>query len=127
MKFYFFSASKKFFFNNFSYALTFSGRAPLFKEELDKVPTETQLSPQENIRRVKPIGRDFEYNSYIIVFMNKDCRLYKETDLKTIELIVKNYEELEIFISKYENSKNQNELSLIKNIKDNLLKFKEND
>lgn len=34
---------------------------------------------------------------------------------------------MEKFILKFENSKNQNELLLIKNIKDNLLKFKEND
>lgn len=61
------------------------------------------------------------------MFINRDCRLYKETSSKGIEIIVKNYDELEKFISKFENSKNLNEINLVKNIKDNLLKFKEND
>jgi hypothetical protein len=70
---------------------------------------------------------DSEYNNYYIIFSNKDCRLYKETISSGLDLAIKNFEELEKFISKLENSKDINELNLIKNIKDNLLKFKDND
>jgi hypothetical protein len=70
---------------------------------------------------------DSEYNNYYIVFSNKDCRLYKETISSGLDLTIKNFEELEKFITKLENSKDINDLNLIKNIKDNLLKFKEND
>jgi hypothetical protein len=92
-----------------------------------KEQTEPSQSTQDNLSRIRPIGKDQELNSYYIVFLNRDCRLYRETISKGLEVVVKNYEELEKFISKYEFSKNQNEISLIKNIKDNLLKFKEND
>jgi len=51
-----------------------------------------------------------------------------EKDDKTIELVVKNYEEIEIFLSKLEteNTSEKNN-SLIKNIKDNLINYKGND
>ena len=88
---------------------------------------EPPVFTQDNHGRIKPIGKDAESINYYILFINRDCRLFKETNSKGVELVVKNFDELEKFISKYESSKNQNEASLVKNIKDNLLKFKEND
>jgi hypothetical protein len=115
------------FIHNFSYALTFSGRAPLFKEEITKEPIDTPFFTHDSHGRIKPIGKDSESNNYYILFINRDCRLYKETSSQVIELVVKNYDQLEKFISQFESSKNENEAALVKNIKDNLLKFKEND
>lgn len=88
---------------------------------------ETQVFTQDSHGRIKPIGKDAEFTNYFILFSNRDCRLYKETNSKGVELIIRNYDELEKFISKYEGSKNEHEATLVKNIKDNLLKFKEND
>lgn len=82
---------------------------------------------QDRYNRIRPIGKDHENTNFFIIFQNRDCRLYKETSSNGVELILKTYEELESFISKYENSKAHSEINLIKNIKDNLLKFKEND
>jgi hypothetical protein len=42
-------------------------------------------------------------------------------------IAAKNYEELEKFMSNFENSKNSSEINLMKAIKDSLLTFKEND
>ncbi len=109
-----------------NYALTFSGRAVFFHEELTKDPKDP-VNSHLNYKRVKPLGQDREENSYYSLLCNKDCRVYKETEDYGVQMVVKNYEELEKFISKLEESNDHpSTRELIKNIKDNLLLFKEN-
>lgn len=110
-----------FFFCN--YALSFSGRAPFFKEELVK-ESKDPISQIAKNKRIKPLGTDSEKNVYYTLHSNKDCKIYIETTENKLDLIAKNYEELEKLITKFENS---NENLILKNIKDNLLIFKEND
>jgi hypothetical protein len=74
-----------------------------------------------------PIGVDSEKNNYYYVTINKDCRIYKETEDFGLHLIVRNYDEVEQFIAKFEGSKNSKELNLIKAVREILLTLKEND
>jgi hypothetical protein len=109
-----------------NYALTFSGRASFFHEEITK-DAKDPANSHLNYKRIKPLGKDNEENTYYALLCNKDCRVYKETEDYGVQVVVKNYEELEKFISKLEET-NDHPLTkeLIKNIKDNLLLFKEN-
>jgi hypothetical protein len=108
-----------------NYALTFSGRAAYFHEELSKDPKDP-VNSHVNYKRVKPLGKDNEDNLYYALLCNKDCRVYKETEDYGVSLVVKNYEELEKFISKLEHIEEATTKELVRNIKDNLLIFKEN-
>jgi hypothetical protein len=120
LRFYIFSASK-WVYLTYSYAITFSGRAPFFKQEL---ANETNTFVKD--KRVKPIGSDSEGGVYYFLSCNKDCKIYKETEAG-LEVLVKNYEDVEKLLSKFESSKNSSEVLLVKNLKENLLVFKEND
>ena len=117
-----------FFFCN--YALTFSGRASYFREELMK-DSKDPLNIHTTYKRVSPLGKDSESNNYYSVLFNKDCRIYKEKEDSTLELVVKNYTELEQFINSLEakavSNPNLPECNLLKNIHENLLSYKEND
>ena len=108
-----------------NYALTFSGRAAYFHEELSKDPKDP-INSHVNYKRVKPLGKDNQDNTYYALLCNKDCRVYKETEDYGISLVVKNYEELEKFITKLEPIEEATTKELVRNIKDNLLIFKEN-
>jgi hypothetical protein len=137
-----------FFFCN--YSLTFSGRASFFKDELlstnvvKEVPTNTELQNQatpvkvsvsslsslsmNTFKRIKPLGIDENNNKYYSLLCNKECRIYKEDPKDTtysLQLIVRNYEELEKFMSSLESS--QEEQTLLKSIRENLLYYKEFD
>ena len=80
------------------------------------------------VRKSYKLGKDKENNLIYSLLCNKDCRIFLENpSTKEFSIIVKNYEELEKFMSQYENSKNTNEINLIKAIKDSLLIYKEND
>jgi hypothetical protein len=109
-----------------NYALTFSGRASFFHEEITK-DAKDPANSHLNYKRIKLLGKDNEENTYYALLCNKDCRVYKETEDYGVQVVVKNYEELEKFISKLEET-NDHPLTkeLIKSIKDNLLLFKEN-
>jgi hypothetical protein len=96
--------------------VTFSGRASFFKQELNTAE-----------KRMKPIGVDSDGFNYYYIRINKDCRIYKERYDFGVELIVKNYDELEVFIAKFEGSKNSSEVNLVKAIRELLLTLKEND
>lgn len=130
-----------FFFCN--YALTFSGRANFFRDELvaavkEKEPVKEdqmnmpstntlntpikELSTIKTNKRIQPLGKDSEGNTYYHLPCNKDCRIYLEKEDKTIDLVIKNYEDLEKFMAKLDTS-----LPLAKNIKDNLITYKGND
>lgn len=119
-----------------SYALSFSGRAPIYKDELTKDNKENpNYEVIKNYKRIKPLGiiliklgKDKENNVYYTLLCNKDCRIYIENSITNeFSTVVKNYEELEKFMSQYEPSKNTNDVNLMKSIKDFLLIYKEND
>jgi hypothetical protein len=76
---------------------------------------------------VKPLGLDGEGNVYYFLGCNKDCKIYKELNSKDVELVIKNYEDVEKFLNRFENSKNSDEIILVKNVKEILLQLKEND
>lgn len=96
--------------------MTFSGRASFFKQELTTAE-----------KRMNPIGKDSSGVCYYYIAINKDCRIYKEGTDYELHLIVKNYDELEQFIAKFEGSRNSHEINLVKAIRELLLTLKEND
>ena len=115
--------------------MTYSGRASFFKEELKadlntSIETNTNNTNNTNSlnsKNLKPLGLDKFNNVYYSWLTNKDCKIFIENNNKTLTSIVSNYEELESFLSKFENSKNANEIAMIKNIRENLLLYKEYD
>ena len=76
---------------------------------------------------MKSIGKDNEGNLYYYISINKDCRLYKENYAYELSLVIKNYEELELFLNKLDGSRNINDIALLKNLREILLTLKEND
>jgi hypothetical protein len=117
-----------FFFCN--YALTFSGRYSYFREELMK-DSKDPINIHITYKCIKPLGLDSEENSFYSLVCNKDCRIYKEKADKTLELVVRNYSELEQFINNLELKCSTYlfipENNLLKNIRENLLYYKEYD
>ena len=108
-----------------NYCLTFSGRTPLYKEELSKSKDEGLIAN----KKISPFISDKEGVSYYAFPLNKDCRLYKEKysltepikSSESFELCVGNYAELEKMIETEKNAQ------LVKKIKDKLIQFKSND
>ena len=108
-----------------NYCLTFSGRTPLYKEELTKSKEEGLIAN----KKISPFLSDKEGVSYYAFPLNKDCRLYKEKysltepikSSESFEMCVGNYAELEKMIETEKNSQ------LVKKIKDKLIQFKSND
>jgi hypothetical protein len=96
--------------------VTFSGRASFFKQELNDAN-----------KSLIPIGHDCDGYSYYYVSINKDCRIYKENQYYELNLVVRNYEEIEQLIAKFDGSRNSAETSLVKAIRELLLTLKEND
>lgn len=115
-----------FFFCN--YCMTFSGRTPLYKEEINK-------SKEELFLQNKKINPFYTHNhsqhkcTYYTFPYNKDCRFYKENfDLtepikssESFDICVKTYEHLEQFLEK------ESPVQMTKKIKDKLIQFKTND
>ena len=108
-----------------NYCLTFSGRTPLYKEELSKSKDEGLIAN----KKISPFISDKEGVSYYAFPLNKDCRLYREKysltepikSSESFELCVGNYAELEKMIETEKNAQ------LVKKIKDKLIQFKSND
>ena len=108
-----------------NYCLTFSGRTPLYKEELTKSKDEGLIAN----KKIKPFSIDKEGVTYYSFPLNKDCRLYKEKysltepmkSSESFEMCVSNYAELEKMIETEKNAQ------LVKKIKDKLIQFKSND
>jgi hypothetical protein len=117
-----------FFFCN--YALTFSGRAPFFRDEVLRDKENTKNLDQNlshlKYKRIKSLGFDNDGIVYYYLECNKDCRIYKETLDFGIELVVKNYEELESFLTSLgERQDSEKTKELIKNLKEHLILLKE--
>ena len=113
-----------FFFCN--YCMTFSGRMPLYKEEINKSKEETIVLN----KRIAPFFSTKDGTDYYTFPLNKDCRIYKEqlsllspikSNEETFSICVSNYAELEKLI---ESETNQ---QLVKKVKDKLIQFKSND
>jgi len=105
------------------YCMTFSGRAQIFKDEMNKNKNENFISN----RRIMPLFSDKLGNDYYIFPNNKDCRIYKDKiDVENpiennLENNIKNYEDLEKFLEKETNNQ------IKKKINEHLLEFKNND
>ena len=105
------------------YCITFSGRAQIFKDEMNKNKDENFILN----RRINPFFSDKFGNDYYSFPYNKDCRIYKdkinvENPIKNdLENNIKNYEDLEQFLEKETNNQ------IKKKINDHLLEFKNND
>ena len=109
-----------------NYCMTFSGRQPLFLEEIMSNTEENFV----NNKKILPLYFDNNSNNYYIFPLNKDCRIYKErieswqvakSIKESFDIKIKNYSELEKLL---EEEKDQN---IVKKLKDNLLQFKSND
>jgi hypothetical protein len=109
-----------------NYCMSFSGRQPLYYEELVNNKEESFISN----KKIMPFYYDSNnYNNYIFP-LNKDCRIYKEkiNDIEinksiteSFDIKIKNYEELEKLL---EQEKDQ---FIIKKLKEKLIEFKTND
>ena len=109
-----------------NYCMSFSGRQPLYYEELVNNKEESFISN----KKIMPFYYDSNnYNNYIFP-LNKDCRIYKEkiNDIEinksiteSFDIKVKNYEELEKLL---EQEKDQ---YITKKLKEKLIEFKTND
>ena len=109
-----------------NYCMSFSGRQPLYLEEIVNNKEESFV----NNKRIIPLYYDKEnYNNYIFP-LNRDCRIYREkiNDKEINKSIdesfgikIKNYEELEKLLEE------EKEQSIIKKLKEKLLEFKTND
>ena len=109
-----------------NYCMSFSGRQPLYYEELVNNKEESFISN----KKIMPFYYDKDnYNNYIFP-LNKDCRIYKEkiNDIEinksiteSFDIKVKNYEELEKLL---EQEKDQ---YITKKLKEKLIEFKTND
>ncbi len=113
-----------------NYALTFSGRAPFFREEILRDNKDTKNLDQNlshlKYKRIKSLGSDMDGKLYYFLECNKDCRIYRETFDYGIEIVVKNYEELENFLAFFgEGHKSDKSKELIKNLKEHLILLKE--
>ena len=109
-----------------NYCMSFSGRQPLYLEEIMSNTEETFVDN----KKILPLFFDKNNYNYYIFPLNKDCRIYKEKieswqvskSIKdSFEIKIKNYSELEKLL---EEEKDQN---IIKKLKDKLLEFKAND
>ena len=109
-----------------NYCMSFSGRQPLFLEEMMTNNEESFV----NNKKILPFFPDKDgYNNYIFP-LNKDCRIYHEKlsscevskSIKdSFDIKIKNYEELEKLL---EQEKDQ---SIVKKLKEKLIEFKTND
>ena len=109
-----------------NYCMSFSGRQPLYYEEIVNNKEESFISN----KKIMPFYCDKDnYNNYIFP-LNKDCRIYKEkiNDIEinksiteSFDIKIKNYEELEKLL---EQEKDQ---YIIKKLKEKLIEFKTND
>ena len=109
-----------------NYCMTFSGRQPLFLEEIMSNTEENFV----NNKKILPLYFDSNSYNYYIFPLNKDCRIYKEkieswhivkSIKESFDIKIKNYSELEKLL---EEEKDQN---IVKTLKDKLLEFKAND
>ena len=109
-----------------NYCMSFSGRQPLFLEEMMTNNEESFV----NNKKILPFFPDKDgYNNYIFP-LNKDCRIYHEKlsscevskSIKdSFDIKIANYEELEKLL---EQEKDQ---SIVKKLKEKLIEFKTND
>ena len=109
-----------------NYCMTFSGRQPLYLEEIMSNTEENFL----NNKKILPLYFDNDSYNYYIFPLNKDCRIYKEkieswqivkSIKESFDIKIKNYSELEKLLDQ---EKDQN---IVKKLKDRLLEFKAND
>ena len=84
-----------FFFCN--YCMTFSGRMPLYKDEINKSKEETIVLN----KRIAPFFSTKDGTDYYTFPLNKDCRIYKE-QLSLLSPIKSNKETFSICVSTYE-------------------------
>ena len=109
-----------------NYCMSFSGRQPLYLEEIINNKDESFVSN----KKILPFFKDHnDYNNYIFP-LNKDCRIYQEkinqieinkSITESFDIKIKNYEELEKFL---EQEKDQ---MITKKLKEKLIEFKTND
>ena len=108
------------------YCMSFSGRQPLYLEEIMSNTEDNFLSN----KKILPLFFDKNNYNYYIFPLNKDCRIYKEkmeswqmakSIKESFDIKIKNYAELEKYL---EEEKDQN---IVKKLKDKLLEFKAND
>ncbi|MCQ2817823.1 MAG: hypothetical protein MJ252_11210 [archaeon] len=108
------------------YAITISGRAPIFKEEFQKSKDDYFLKN----KKIYPIYIDKFENNYFYLPSNKDCRIYKEKKGKGSSLFPSN-EEFQCVITKYENLEKilekESQSAFSKKIKESLEEIKTND
>jgi hypothetical protein len=109
-----------------NYCMSFSGRQPLYLEEIMSNTEETFVDN----KKILPLFFDKNNYNYYIFPLNKDCRIYKEkieswqvskSIKESFDIKIKNYSELEKLL---EEEKDQN---IIKKLKDKFLEFKAND
>ena len=111
-----------------NYCMSFSGRQPLYLEEIYNNKDENFINNKRIIPLYKNKHNNIIENNYIFP-LNKDCRIYKEnldicsvSNNKTFDLKIKNYEELEKLLETL-----SDDPSTSKKLKEKLIELKTND